>query len=88
MTDGDLRRGLRNGKDIKDLFAGEMMIPQPKTISATASALDALEIMERYEITALPIVDADGRVSGLVHLHDLLGRGRFSFRPAIGEEEV
>jgi len=88
LTDGDLRRGLRNGREIGQLLAGEMMIAQPKTVSANAQALDALEIMEKYEITALPIVEADGRVSGLVHLHDLLGRGRFSFRPHLEEEEV
>ena len=46
----------------------------PETLAAVA-----LHIMEERLITALPIVDPKGRVLGIVHLHDLLGRGQISF---------
>ena len=63
------------------MTAGQLMTKNPKTVDANALAVDALDIMEKYEITALPIVDTDKRVMGAVHLHDLLGRGSFRFRP-------
>ncbi len=80
LADGDLRRALREGFDIPAKTAREMMIAGPKTIGPENLALEALEILEQFQITALPIVGREGRVAGLVHLHDLLGRGRFSFR--------
>lgn len=43
------------------------------------SAAQALDIMEAKEITVLPVVTEDGMVSGMVHLHDLLGKGRLKF---------
>ncbi len=88
LTDGDLRRTLRNGRDVHGLKAADIMTAGPKVIDANALALDALEIMERFEITALPIVDVEGRVDGIVHLHDLLGRGRFSFKTHLGEQDI
>jgi len=87
LADGDLRRALRDGRDILRLTAGQMMTAEPKIIRPTSLALDALEMMEKFEITALPIVDAKGRAAGLIHLHDLLGRGRFSFRPLTPGQE-
>jgi arabinose-5-phosphate isomerase len=81
LSDGDLRRALRDGLEVLKLRAGEMMIKGPKSIGPDSLALDALEMMERFQITALPIIDGQQRVVGLIHLHDILGRGRFSFRP-------
>jgi len=81
LTDGDLRRALFNGLDVPKLNLLEIMTPEPKTVDANALALDALEMMEKFEITAMPITDTKGRVIGIVHLHVLLGRGRFSRRP-------
>lgn len=80
ITDGDLRRALLGGAAMSDWSCAEMMSPDPKSVRQDAVAVDALEIMEKYEITVLPVVDRDNRVLGLVHLHDLLGRGSFSFR--------
>ena len=88
LADGDLRRALKEGIEIKTLTAREMMTAGPKTIGPENLALEALELLERFQITALPIVGREGRVAGLVHLHDLLGRGSFSFRRLTGEAEV
>jgi len=74
ISDGDLRRLLeRRGKDVLDLKAGECMTRNPKTISAEEFAAAALNIMEQKKITSLVVVDAGGRVEGVIHLHDLWG---------------
>jgi len=80
ITDGDLRRALKRWGTIEDKAVKEVMTPQPKTIGPGALASQALELMEHRSITALPVVDGDNRVLGIVHLHDLLGRGEFKFR--------
>ena len=74
ISDGDLRRLLeRRGKDVLDLTAGECMTRGPKTISPDEFATKALNIMEERKITSLAVVDGNGRLAGIVHLHDLWG---------------
>jgi arabinose-5-phosphate isomerase len=74
ISDGDLRRLLeRRGKDVLDLTARECMTLNPKTISAGEFAAAALNVMEQKKITSLVVVDAGGRVQGILHLHDLWG---------------
>ena len=74
ISDGDLRRLLeREGGAALTRTAGEAMNPHPKTISARELAAKALAILEERKITSLVVVDADGRVEGVVHLHDLWG---------------
>ncbi len=74
VSDGDLRRLLQiRGKDALDLTAGECMTKNPKTIVGTEFAATALALMEAKKITSLAVVDADGNLEGLVHLHDLWG---------------
>jgi arabinose-5-phosphate isomerase len=74
ISDGDLRRLLeRRGKEILDLTAGECMTRTPKTISPDELATAALEVMEQKKITSLVVVDGEGRVQGVLHLHDLWG---------------
>jgi len=74
ISDGDLRRLLeRRGKEILDLTAGECMTRTPKTISPDEFATAALEVMEQKKITSLVVVDGEGRVQGVLHLHDLWG---------------
>jgi arabinose-5-phosphate isomerase len=74
ISDGDLRRLLeRRGKEILDLTAGECMTRSPKTISPDELATAALEVMEQKKITSLVVVDGEGRVQGVLHLHDLWG---------------
>ena len=75
ITDGDLRRWLERGVDLFRLTAGEVMTRNPKTIRSDELAAKAVSRMEEHAITALPIVDEEGRPSGIVHLHDLLKAG-------------
>ena len=72
ISDGDLRRLLeKRGKDVMDLTAGEAMTQSPKTIGAGEFAATALALMEEKKITSLMVVDAAGKLEGIVHLHDL-----------------
>jgi arabinose-5-phosphate isomerase len=72
ISDGDLRRLLeKRGKDVMDLTAGEAMTGDPKTIAASEFAVTALALMEEKKITSLMVVDAAGKLEGIVHLHDL-----------------
>lgn len=74
VSDGDLRRLLEHrGKDALDLTAGECMTREPKTISAHEFAATALAMMEEKKITSLAVIDANGKLEGIVHLHDLWG---------------
>ncbi|MFP3927832.1 MAG: SIS domain-containing protein [Desulfobacteraceae bacterium] len=77
ITDGDLRRILAAGGEIRGLRAEEAMSPAPKTIQEDRTAAEALGLMEAFAITHLAIVDKQSRVKGMVHLHDLLGREEF-----------
>jgi len=72
LSDGDLRRLLeRDGPDGLKKTAGEAMNPHPQTISGDELAVRALSTMEERKITSLVVVDASGRIEGVVHLHDL-----------------
>jgi arabinose-5-phosphate isomerase len=74
ISDGDLRRLLEHrGKDALDLTAQDSMNRTPKTIGPQEFAATALARMEEMKITSLVVVDDDGRVRGIVHLHDLWG---------------
>ena len=79
ITDGDIRRAVAMQKAISELTVDQMMTADPHHAHPEAPAYDALNIMERYEITVLPITDAQGIVKGIVHLHDILGKGEFKF---------
>ena len=72
ISDGDLRRLLeRDGPEVLRKTAGEAMNPHPRTIAAGELAVRALSMMEEKKITSLVVVDADGAIEGVVHLHDL-----------------
>ena len=79
ITDGDIRRMLSSGKDIREMKLDEGMKHHPVAISNSLMAADALSIMQQHEITVLAVVDEGGRLEGIVHLHDLLGKGEFRF---------
>jgi arabinose-5-phosphate isomerase len=81
ITDGDLRRALERGNAIYDLKAEDLMTPNPLTIRRDRTAAEALEIMEHKLITALAVVDDNRILTGIIHLHDLLGRGQVRFTP-------
>ena len=74
ISDGDLRRLLeREGGAALSKTAGEAMHANPRTIGGDELAAKALAILEERKITSLVVVDAAGKVEGLVHLHDLWG---------------
>jgi arabinose-5-phosphate isomerase len=74
ISDGDLRRLLeREGGAALSKTAGEAMNAKPRTITAGELAAKALAILEERKITSLVVVDAAGKVEGVVHLHDLWG---------------
>lgn len=74
ISDGDLRRLLeREGGAALGKTAGEAMNPHPRTIAADELAAKALAILEERKITSLVVADAEGKVEGVVHLHDLWG---------------
>lgn len=72
FTDGDLRRTLEDHPDLYACVARDVTIKQPKAIPTSALLDSALALMERYAITQLPTIDADGRLVGIIHLHDIL----------------
>ena len=79
ITDGDLRRLFKRKTSLGKALVEQVMTPDPKSISPDIRASEALEMMEEYLITVLPIVDSHKRVLGILHLHDLLGKGEFKF---------
>ncbi|MFQ5499175.1 MAG: SIS domain-containing protein [Candidatus Zixiibacteriota bacterium] len=72
FTDGDLRRLVEKQIPFHQMKASDVMISAPKTIRADALLDSALALMEKHSITQLATVDDEERLSGIVHLHDLL----------------
>ena len=79
FTDGDLRRIVARQDPVLEQTLAAGMTPSPLHAFAHTPAYDALNIMEKHEITVLPIIDGDSRVLGILHLHDILGKGEFQF---------
>ena len=79
VTDGDVRRAVIGSVSLEHMTAAQMMTENPICIKGSRMAADALSIMQQHEITALPIVDGRGNLEGMLHLHDLLGKGEFRF---------
>jgi arabinose-5-phosphate isomerase len=75
LTDGDLRRLVRRGKDLRDKPIDDVMTLSPKTIEENASLARTIEYMQKEEITTLAVVNGKNRLTGYIHLHDILGRG-------------
>ena len=72
ITDGDLRRVMQRRKEnVLDLTAADCMTKNPVTMPRTELAAAALRLMEEKKITSVLVVDAAGRLEGVVHLHDL-----------------
>lgn len=77
ITDGDIRRLVSKSTVMTKQLAGNVMTPGPKTIDENLLAADALSIMQRHEVTILPVCNTLGQLVGILHLHDLLGKGEF-----------
>ncbi len=74
LTDGDIRRFIQSGGSIDKCLTQKPMTKNPKTITKDRLVVEALQIMEKYNITVLPVVE-DGRPIGIIHLHDILKSG-------------
>jgi arabinose-5-phosphate isomerase len=72
FTDGDLRRCIEAGTELRTATAGQLMHARPKTVSTEALAVDAAQLMEQHGITSVMAVDAAGRLAGIVHIRDLM----------------
>jgi arabinose-5-phosphate isomerase len=86
ITDGDLRRALQQHgpEEWKRLTASDLMTQDPITVQADILAISALSHMERNRrkaIGVLPVVDAAGRMLGLLRLHDLVQAGLTTLEP-------
>lgn len=75
LTDGDIRRTLIKYSNIQGLKAKEVMTANPKTILPEELAAKALNLMEKYSITALAVTDETRKPVGILHIHDLLKAG-------------
>jgi arabinose-5-phosphate isomerase len=92
LTDGDVRRAMLQAAggdgppgtgpaaaaDLTALPVSRFMTAHPRVIGAEASAADAVRLMEVHGITCLAVVNLKSEPEGVVHLHDILGRGKFS----------
>jgi arabinose-5-phosphate isomerase len=79
ITDGDLRRCFARHETPFEVPLDSVMTSDPKTLFPESAVYDALNLMETHQITVLPIVDRDRRIRGILHLHDILGKGEFKF---------
>ncbi len=75
VTTGDLTRLMQARPDIMDVPVAEVMTRTPKTARADELGSGAVHLMETSGIMALPVLEDDGRIAGVVHLHDLLRAG-------------
>ncbi len=72
FTDGDLRRLLEQGVDLRPLAAHEAMYPRPRLVRDDALAVVAADLMEQHRITSVLVVDADERLVGALNSNDLM----------------
>ena len=72
FTDGDLRRLVESGQDLRGLTAREAMHPKPRLVRADALAVEAADLMEQHRITSVLVVDAAGALVGALNTNDLM----------------
>lgn len=72
FTDGDLRRLVEKGVDLRNALAGDVMHPAPRTVVSSALAVEAVALMERYQITSVLVVDDQGVLCGALNTNDLM----------------
>jgi arabinose-5-phosphate isomerase len=72
FTDGDLRRLIEKGADLRHVTAREVMHPNPRTIRDNSLAAEAARLMEQHRITSVLVVDSDGLLVGAVNSNDLM----------------
>ena len=80
LTDGDVRHCVAAGtQEFCNVTVESIMTGTPHCLGGDSFLYDALNLMEKHQITVLPVVDQDKRLKGLLHLHDILGKGSFKF---------
>ena len=72
FTDGDLRRLIEKGVDLRAMRAADVMHANPRTLSASALAVDAVALMEQHRITSVLVLDDAGRLCGALNTNDLM----------------
>jgi len=72
FTDGDLRRLIENGHDLRSLLAQDVMHAKPRTVNQNALAVEAAELMEQFKITSVLVVNDAGQLSGALNSNDLM----------------
>ena len=72
FTDGDLRRLIEKGVDMRQLTAQDVMHVSPRTVRQDALAVEAADLMEQHRITSVLVVDAHNKLCGAINTHDLL----------------
>ena len=72
FTDGDLRRLIAQGGDLRVVVAQDIMRPNPRTINQQALAAEAADLMETHAVTSLLVVDDAGRLVGAINSNDLM----------------
>ena len=75
FTDGDLRRALDKGIDVRDASIDALMTHGGKTARPEMLAAQALKIMEDYKISSLPVINEHNQAIGALNMHDLLRAG-------------
>jgi arabinose-5-phosphate isomerase len=72
FTDGDLRRLVEKGLDLRSLVAQDVMHAKPRTVNQNALAVEAAELMEQYKITSVLVINDAGQLSGALNTNDLM----------------
>jgi arabinose-5-phosphate isomerase len=72
FTDGDLRRLIEKGLDLRSLLAQDVMHTNPRTVKQNALAVEAAELMEQFKITSVLVVNDAGQLSGALNTNDLM----------------
>ena len=72
FTDGDLRRLIEAGRDLRELRARDVMHPRPKVVRADALAVEAAALMELHRVTSVLVVDEQGALVGALNSNDLM----------------
>lgn len=75
FTDGDLRRALDRGVDVREAIIDDLMTTNAKSVRADMLAVEALNVMEVHKISAVVVLDAEQRAIGALNMHDLLRAG-------------
>ena len=72
FTDGDLRRALEKGGDLRTMGLSKLMTPNPRCVRPERLAAEAAELMEQYKISQLLVLDANQDLVGALNTHDLM----------------